>query len=406
MADPITNTTANALVAIDAPARPAQTSKNPVRIDVPKDVPANIKKMDFDIKTFDVDQLPSTPPVKLEDETGKTKDAKETPVVEKKEEPVVQPKKEEKTGLEGLTKPPVVKDDKAKEKPVVAIKDKMTVTVPDGTQTAQRDYSQYSQDEARVLKQMSNDGFQLTTKLMKENKELGKLKDSTYLQHEHAYILDPQFQKMQTDIRDANVEANHFLAQLSRAEKGETVRDFLGWDAQGKPVLGGEIKADASIVEQLRSKYQTVVNGVTNLKQKAQEIPTKYQAQIKNDMQAIMETSKEMFSWEKDEKLLEHTVPFQYEDGVKDVSLKKIRDDFVAMIPAYMQSHPMTRVAANMAVAIRLGALQLAQAQTQQQVADIQTTEKARGEVSTDIRPTTPDLKEVHGVSEFSGSPV
>jgi hypothetical protein len=408
-ADGGATTTSHSSAPIIGGAGASAKQATPMRVDMPKAVPDNIKKMEFDINSFDVEQLPSTPPVKLEDETGKTKDAKETDTTTKKpevkkEEPPVK-KEEPKTAVEQLLKPPVKEEKKDEKKPVVAVKEKLTVNIPDKT-TAQRDLTPYSPDEQRALKQMSNEGFELATRLIKENKDLSKLKDSTYLQHEHAYILDPQFQEIQMNIKSAQFEANHFMQQLTAAEKGEDVRDFLGWDKDNNPVYGQPIKTSAAVTEQIRAKYQTCLNAANQFRQKAQEIPTKYKQQITNDLKAISETCKEMFSWEKDEKLLEHTVPFEYADGVKDVSLKKIRDDFVEMIPPYMRSHPMTRVAANMAVAMRIGALQLAQAQTQQQVQEIHKEEVERGEISTETRPSVPAIKEVHGVTEFSGSPV
>ena len=76
------------------------------------------------------------------------------------------------------------------------------------------DYSKYTADEVRELKQMSNQAKVFTARLIDEAKALRQTKENLYLQHEEAYLLDPGFKETQSIIWQAQTEATFLTASV------------------------------------------------------------------------------------------------------------------------------------------------------------------------------------------------
>lgn len=186
-------------------APPTSTKKiiNAVpKVEMPKAVPDNVKKMTFSVSDFDTEQLPSTPPVQVEDtKTGVVTEAKESSTTgpelntdgtiktpstdgrernpdgtfkETKTAPVKEKPPEKKVEPQSILKAPLGKVEPTKT-------GKETVKIINLPTKTQRDYAGFSNEETNALKQMSNEGFDLASRVLKENRELKKLKGSTYL---------------------------------------------------------------------------------------------------------------------------------------------------------------------------------------------------------------------------------
>lgn len=395
--------------AIDAsggtPIEQKAVNKPMLRVDVAKPVPDSIKKTTFDVSNFDVEQLPESAPVKIEDREGKTVDAKESgqteskteSKAEEKVEPKVEPKKEPAALLQPPKKDP--KDVKGKEK--------IQQISPVTKEKVQRDYSGHSTEEVEAFKKMSDESYAFTKQLITKNKELSKLEGQSYLQHEMAYVLDPEYQKAKTELYYLNGESNHWKQQLLKMKEGKPINDIKGWTSDGKIVLGSEHQPSADLEEEVRKRMYACETEAQSRNGKLQDYPTKYQNQIKQDRVAVEQEMKSRFSWEADPKLMDHELPIEYEDGVKNVSIKQIREDFLSILPPYERHSVGARVAANLMVALRIGHAELAAAKAGAGVTETLKAEAEQVEPNVNGGGQKQDnKKKVHGVSEFSAEPI
>lgn len=417
-------------VATGTPSTSAPEKKvihKQLKVELAKPVPDAIKKMTFDVNDFDTEQLPSTPPVQVENtKTGEVTPAKETSTTpelntdgtikdDKRERnpdgtfkevvKVAEPKTkaaEAKVEPVPILKPPVAKVGEPAVKGKEVVK---TIGLPTANQ---RDYTGYSAEEVSAFKQMSNEAFALSSRVIKENRELKKLEGSTYLQHEHAYVLDPEFQQANVKIQRVKSEAEHWRQQLVLAESGKPIKPIKGWDNRtGQMVLGDDIVPNAGLVEDIRAQFVGCQTITGQLNQQLEGFPQKYTSRIKEDTQAVEHEIKTRFAWEADPKLMDHTLSVEFEDGPRDLSLKQIKEDFTGLFPTYLRQSLGVRVAANMMIALKIQDAQLKQLQAGAQVQQTLTEERRLGEPTSEVRPATQASgKAVNGVTEFGGDPV
>lgn len=412
-------------------APPTSTKKiiNAVpKVEMPKAVPDNVKKMTFSVSDFDTEQLPSTPPVQIEDtKTGVVVEAKESSTTgpelntdgtiktlstdgrernpdgtfkETKTAPV-----KEKLPEKKVEPQPILKAPAGKVEPVKAGKETVkTIGLPTKTQ---RDYAGFSNEETNALKQMSNEGFDLASRVLKENRELKKLEGSTYLQHEHAYVLDPEFQQTNLSVQRSSGEAEHWRQQLILAEQGKPVHDIKGWDNRtGQMVVGQEYQPNASLTESIRERLYACNNAAAQNKQKLESFPSKYSERIRQDSQAIESEIRNRFAWEQDSKLMDHTLSVEFEDGPRDVSLKQIKEDFTSLFPSYLRQNLGVRVAANMMIALKIQDAEIRQLKAGAQVTETIQEERRLVEPTSEHKVAPAIGKPVNGVTEFGGDPV
>jgi hypothetical protein len=370
---------------------------------VPGKVPDHIKDITFDDKgldDFEVEQLPEqgkdTTPTKKEEGTKK-----EEKVVEQKKEEVKQSeekkveekeeKKEEQNPLLRILKAPGAKKEEQK---VEGGKEGIKPIVPGA-----RDYSSFSTQEAAALKQMSNEGFELASRLIKENKELGKLKETTYLQHERAYLLDPQFNELQTNAYYAQKEAAYWKQQLVNMDAGKDVIPITGWDAKGNPILGTPVKATKDVEEDVRTLLNNAYQTTNQIQGQLQQYPAKYKSTVQKDLQNIEAYRKQQFGWVTNPEYLDYSVNIE---GLGECTLKQVREDVRGMLPVYMQNHPLAEVLGDLVIGIRLKDAELAELRNGKAVEQVKQKEQELVEPSSKEKGSHKTNGEaVHGITEF-----
>lgn len=369
-----------------------------VRVDLPKQAPKEVLSQTFSVEDFDVAQLPTSAPTKIEDtKTGEVTLAKESAAIE---EPPIK-KEPEKKETPPVLQPPAKKDaPKGKEK-IIPIS-----PVAAKGERIQRDYTGHSTEEVEVFKKMSDEGYQFTKQLLQKNKELSKLEGATYLQHDMAYILNPEYQTLKTDVHYLNGESEHWKQQLLLMKQGKPIHDIKGWSKDGRIVMGGEHQPTAELEEEVRKRMYACDTQIQQRSTALQEYPTKFQTQIKQDRALIEQEMKSRFSWENDPALMDYELPIDYEDGTKNVSIKQIREDFLLLLPSYERHSVGARVAANLMVALRIGHAEIASMKAGGQVQQTLKEEVTKAEPTTKVGAAKDDKKKVNGVTEFSGEPV
>ena len=408
------------------PATDAGRIPTPV---MPSEPPQAVKDMTFSIDPTVLGQ-PSDSTIKVDGKEVKTEPAEVKKEVAKKEsEPVLKAPKEEITKVDtkvpadkpkeepkkevkepvSVLKPltEVKKDDVKKDEPVKVDKkpDIITPVKPEGHDAF--DYSSFTPQEQITLKNMSRQSREYTANLIKENKQLAALKDSTYLQHEQGYTLSPEYQEIQQRNYLAQTEAKCWERALLKIKAGKKFQDIVGFDQKtGQPVMGAE--KDPSDQDEIRisnnltlcSQYVGQYNNVL------QTYSQRFRQQVQSDLQAIEQTQKERFAWVADPKLLEYSINI---DGT-DKKVKDIKSDFKNILPIYRQNDVLADVASNLFVAMVIQGAELKEARNEQQIAEIKKQEAVRAEPSSDnvdsqVKKTEINGKTIPSMFSLEGAP-
>ena len=267
-----------------------------------------------------------------------------------------------------------------------------------------RDMSGFTAEEAFAAKQMSNEAFGQFKKAVQTVKELQSLKETVIMQHPQAYVLDPGYQQVRTDLQYAQKEAGYWEQQLVNMDDGQELVPITGFNAQtGEPVLGQAIKPTKALEERVRMMIMNCYNAAQRLQGKLQEYPAKYQQNIKTDLGDIENYRKQQFGWVTDPKLLDYSINVE---GLGDRTLKQIREDVQGILPRWMHSHPLAPVLGDLVIALRLKQAELAEATSTQQVAQTKKDEADLVEPSSKSKGTSKGKgPKVHGMDEFIVDP-
>lgn len=366
--------TAPAAVETVAAQAPAETpkAKEPLKPQAPRQPTSDELKTEF--SSADMPELAGEQVVVTEKKEGAEKKEAIKPVMPPAQKPEAKVEPPAPTGVKPIMPPSAEK------------------------KTAQRDYTGFSNEEQAILKQMSNDAFDYTSRVLKEKKELEKLKGATFLQHPSAYTLDPQYQELQTEAHFVNKEFQYWQSQLEKITNGEEWQPILKWDAQGNPVVGTARKAGPMDAEQVRLAMNQCLQIGQQKQGLMQQFVGSYQQRIANDNAAIQAEQSKRFGWVADPKLMESKINVE---GVGEKTIAQIRQDFINLFPAYHHNTPGVDVAANLFVALQIYGAQLREAQAGKQVAEIKKEEVLRAEPSSSAAPAkTP--KTFGGVSTFT----
>lgn len=373
-----------------------QAVPNIIKIEQAKEPPKEILEQTFEMppdllkadetKVIVQDKSGIDKPVEKQVEKPIEKPA-EKQVAEKKEE-----KKEEKKVSSFLKPPSNKEDDKKVEDKKETVKQ---IVLPSKDK---RDLSSYSQEEQAVLRQMSNEAFEFTSKLIASQRELSKNKDNMFYQHPNAYLLSPQFQEHSSKLTLAQKEAGYWQSCLESLEEGKPIKQLEGWDEAGNPVFGAEIQPTKRVEELVRLNMTTCYGVIKEQQTALKNLPQTFGSRVKEDLKAIQDERSARFAWVADPKLLDYTLEV---DGIGQVSLKQIKENIVNLFPAYLRSNPAVEVVGDLMIALKIQDAELKEARAGKNVAEIKQEELKRGEPKSSVKPGS-EPKGIGGVTEFS----
>ena len=371
-----------------------------------QEIPANVAEQNFSVEDFEVEQLPEQeakeqpPAEKVEKQPTKKVEKVPEKVEEKAEEDTkeegVEDEQEPEKKLPKFLKPPKGAEEKVEEK---AEKGKVKPIVPPAKQA--RDFTGFSKAEADAGRQMSNEAFSIYQDAIKKRNELNSVAEKQYMQHPQAYVLDSGFQETRTKLTYAQREQAYWEEQLvNMSENGTDLVPILGFDPKtGQPILDKPIPATKALEERVRQCIYNCNGATRELQGKLAEYPAKYQSNIQQDLKGVEEYRKQQFGWNNDPKLLDYSLPIE---GIGDRTLKQIREDVSAMVPAWARSHPLTPLLGDVVIALRIAQAEVAELkattnnkQVQQEEAELV---EPKGGRSSNARSKG---DKVHGISEF-----
>jgi len=371
-----------------------ETPDQTVNIQLPSAPPEEALKMDFQFNPSLLDSEGSSgtvitndrgekieeikPSIKEENATPTKEDTKREEVKKVEITPILKAPKEEKKA-ETTSSLPVEK----KETEIPTRMGLKPIGLPEkkGAEADAFDYSGFSSQEVINLKNMSRQSREYTSGLIKERRELEKLKDANYLQHENAYTLSPEYHSIRTKVINGRSEAQAWKAALIAIKEGKPFVEPIDRDPKtGALIYGKEQQANSEDEIRISQSLQTCINYEQAALGELNQFPDRFKRQIQQDSATIEQVRKQQFAWQADPKLLDYSVTT--EQGEK--TIKQLMGDFKSMFPAYLQNQIGVSVAADLLVALAIRTAELNEAQKGRGVAEIKSAEAARGEPSSD----------------------
>lgn len=228
----------------------------------------------------------------------------------------VDPKTKEQKAADALK----VKDKEVdKTKPPVDVK-------PDATKEQQRqdgktarDYTGFSEEDTKLLKNMGNDAFNAFRPILIEHRKMGavlKQKDTeiaslkvgkqslpdAYYEHENGFVLSPEFNTTANELNQAAMVQSHWQKQLGAIRRGDDWQDATGIDKNGQLVLGAKQKATGEAEGEVMSYITSAANQLNRVQQKMLGVQNEFKGRHQKAIGEIQEAEKKYFAAYEDPK--------------------------------------------------------------------------------------------------------
>ena len=262
------------------------------------------------------------------------------------------------------------------------------------------DYAGFSTEETDILKNMPVGNRSKVGNLLKENKELAKLKDTQFYQHENGYVLHPGYQSEVQAVNLADREARIWAKQLESVKKGEAIKPLQGWDANGNPVYGAEIAANDILEEQIRGNMNDCLSVVKSKRGEIEQFVKNFKSVTETDSKLINDERTKRFAWVADPKLMDYSVTC--DDGTER-PIKQIRSDIINLLPSYRRSSIEANLVGDMMVALVIARAELNEFKKGKGSVKVKEEEAEHIEPSGEVKPKKVSGA-VNGVKTFSMS--
>jgi hypothetical protein len=223
-----------------------------------------------------------------------------------------------------------------------------------------RDYSKYGEEDAKYLKQMSNEAFEHFAKKTEETSALQQKLDSTSdkeritADHPDSYILSEDYKEIYGKLSQAQQEQQHWRGQLLKIRNGDAWQNVEGYNDKGqlvmqkesfKPTQQAEIDVEMALQEavSLGRKFTDDLNGVSDTHKSSY-----------NDAVTLLEREQNAnFAWLTDEKVAKEAIVIP---NTGKTTIQDLKDGFTNALPKTFRKHPLAGLASNLFVTLQLQA--------------------------------------------------
>jgi len=223
-----------------------------------------------------------------------------------------------------------------------------------------RDYSRFNTEDAKYLKQMSNEAFEHFAKRTEETAALQQKLDSTSdkeritADHPDSYILSEDYKEIYGKLSQAQQEQQHWRSQLLKIRNGDAWQNIEGYNDKGqlvmqkdsfKPTQQAEIDVEMALQEAvgLGRKFTDDLNGVSDTHKSSY-----------NDAVTLLEREQNAnFAWLTDEKVAKEKIVVP---NTGATTIQELKDGFTEALPKTFRKHPMAELASNLFVTLQLQA--------------------------------------------------
>jgi len=287
--------------------------------------------------------------------------AEEEPTEEPEEEPEEEPAEEEETVEEeseeefSEEEEETEEEEEEEEEGFSGQLKKATKNIPDA-----RDYSKYSEEDAKYLKQMSNEAFEHFSKKAAENVDLQqKLEDTSSQQtsdHPDAYVLSDEYKESYANLTKAQQEQQHWRSQLIKIRNGESWSSIQGYDDRGSMVLNKESYKPTQQAEiDVEMALQEAVTLNRKFSDSMENVSKTFKGNYNEAVTLLESEQKSNFAWLTDDKVANAEIVLP---NIGTTSIKAVKNSFEKAIPKTFRSHPLAELASNLFVTLQLQAAQ------------------------------------------------
>jgi len=226
-----------------------------------------------------------------------------------------------------------------------------------------RDYSKFSEEDAKYLKQMSNDAFEHFSKRAEENVKLQQeveevkqqsTKEVAAADHPDAYILSEEYKDTYANMSKAQQEQHHWRTQLINIRNGKGWQNIEGYDNAGRMVLG---KQQYKPTQQAEIDVEMAMQEAAGLSRKFNgELENVSKSHKKNYDDAVSVLEREQkanFAWTTDDDVAKQELVLP---NVGSITIKQLKTTFSEALPKTFQNHPLAELASNLFVTLQLQA--------------------------------------------------
>ena len=221
-----------------------------------------------------------------------------------------------------------------------------------------RDYSKFSEEDAKYLKQMSNDAFEHFSKRAEENKNLQesleKAKDSSQsiADHPEAYLLSDEYKDHAANLTKAQQEQAHWRAQLIKIRNGENWQNIEGYNEAGQLITSKDgYKPTQQSEVDVEMAMQEAAGLSRKFSDKLENVSTSYSKSYKDAVQLLDSEQKANFAWTTDEAVAKQELVIP---NMGNTTIQQIKTGFSSALPKTFQKHPLAELASNLFVTLQL----------------------------------------------------
>ena len=224
-----------------------------------------------------------------------------------------------------------------------------------------RDYSKYSEEDAKFLKQMSNDAFEHFSKRTEEVAQLKKQIDETSTtgaDHPDAYLLSDDYRDAYANLTKAQQEQQHWRSQLLKIRNGEKWQSIQGYDNDGRLVRNkDEYKPTQQAEIDVEMAMQEAAGRSRKFNSEMTNVSSTHQKSYKDSIKLFEREQDANFAGRTDDKVANEQLIIP---DVGKTTIKTIKDSFTKALPKTFQKHPMAELASNLFVTLQLQAVHAA----------------------------------------------
>jgi hypothetical protein len=212
-----------------------------------------------------------------------------------------------------------------------------------------RDLSDFPEQEAKLLRQMSNDAFNYVVTRLRKLRDLEKA--NTLYEHPEGYVLHPDFRSkfVETSVLDA--VANHYKEQLKAIKAGKQWVGIKEVKPDGTFVYTEPLDPSPDAEVELSTAYNATRSAAENARKELEGFKSTFENTYKTDIQKIQDERKKRFQWVANPELLNEKINVP---GVGDVTLKQVSEDFKTLFPKHFSHHPLLDVATDLFLSLQI----------------------------------------------------
>lgn len=232
----------------------------------------------------------------------------------------------------------------------------LSTSLKSAAKPSTRDYSKYDKEDAKYLRQMSNEAFEHFSKRAEELQELEKKTAAAAhtADHPDAYVLSDEYRDAYANLSKAQQEQQHWREQLIHIRKGDEWRTIQGYDKEGRMVLGQSANKPTQQAEiDVEMALQEAVTLNRKFSDAAQNVSKSFKGNYSDAVQLLEHEQNANFAWLTNDKVAKEEIVLP---SVGKTTINDVKQSFSNALPKPFRKHPLAELASNLFVTLQLQA--------------------------------------------------